>query len=231
MSTKQLINNINLVKNVVKTIQLAITMTLLLLTSTALRADVLTDIVPLQTRWAEINYQLDEDDREKAYQQLVTVADQVVANNAGSAEAYIWRGIIKSSLAGAKGGLGALGVAEESKADFEKALTLDANALQGSAYTSLGVLYAKVPGWPIGFGSNKKAAELLTKALTLNPQGIDPNYFYAELLADKRDYSQAMRYLEQAKQAPKRPGRESADVGRQQEIAMLMAKVAKKIKH
>lgn len=199
--------------------------------SPALWADVLSDIAPLQQRWADINYQLDEDKREQAFTELVGTADQVVAANADKAEAYIWRGIIKSSLAGAKGGLGALGVAEESKADFEKALALDANALQGSAYTSLGVLYFKVPGWPIGFGSDKKAAELLTKALTINPQGIDPNYFYAELLADKRDYSKAMRYLEQAKQAPKRPGRESADAGRQQEIAMLMAKVAKKLKH
>lgn len=199
--------------------------------SPALWADVLSDIAPLQQRWADINYQLDEDKREQAFTELAGTADQVVAANADKAEAYIWRGIIKSSLAGAKGGLGALGVAEESKADFEKALALDANALQGSAYTSLGVLYFKVPGWPIGFGSDKKAAELLTKALTINPQGIDPNYFYAELLADKRDYSKAMRYLEQAKQAPKRPGRESADAGRQQEIAALMAKVAKKIKH
>ncbi|WP_333796554.1 hypothetical protein [Rheinheimera sp.] len=199
--------------------------------SPALWADVLSDIAPLQQRWADINYQLDEDKREQAFTELVGTADQVVAANADKAEAYIWRGIIKSSLAGAKGGLGALGVAEESKVDFEKALALDANALQGSAYTSLGVLYFKVPGWPIGFGSDKKAAELLTKALTINPQGIDPNYFYAELLADKRDYSTAMRYLEQAKQAPKRPGRESADAGRQQEIAMLMAKVAKKLKH
>lgn len=203
---------------------------LLISTSQGLRADVLADIQPLQTRWAEINYQLEEDKREKAYISLLAEADKVVAANAASAEAYIWRGIIKSSFAGAKGGLGALSVAEESKADLERALQLDANALQGSAYTSLGVLYAKVPGWPIGFGSDKKAAELLTKALTINPQGIDPNYFYAELLADKRDYSKAMRYLELAKQAPKRPGRESADAGRQQEIAMLEHKVAKKIK-
>lgn len=200
------------------------------LVSPQLWADVLSDIVPLQQRWAEINYQLDEDKREKAFTELVGTADQVVAANADKAEAYIWRGIIKSSLAGAKGGLGALSVAKESKADFEKALSIDAGALQGSAYTSLGVLYFKVPGWPIGFGSDKKAAELLTKALTINPQGIDPNYFYAELLADKRDYSKAMRYLEQAKQAPKRSGRETADAGRQQEITVLMAKVAKKIK-
>ena len=93
---------------------------LLISTSQGLRADVLADIQPLQTRWAEINYQLEEDKREKAYISLLAEADKVVAANASSAEAYIWRGIIKSSFAGAKGGLGALSVAEESKADLER---------------------------------------------------------------------------------------------------------------
>ena len=126
----------------------------------------------------------------------------------------------------------AASAATENFADLlEESLKLNETALNGSAYTSLATLYAKVPGWPIGFGSDKKAAQLLQKALEINPQGIDPNYFYAELLADKRDYNQAMRYLEQAKQAPARPGRESADAGRQQEIAALVTTVAKKIKH
>lgn len=195
----------------------------------AVWADVLADIAPLQQRWAEINYQLEQDAREQAYSQLLQQADTVVGANPTAAEAYIWRGIIQSSYAGAKGGIGALSVAEASKADLEKALQLNAQALQGSAYTSLGVLYAKVPGWPIGFGSDKKAAQLLQKALEINPQGIDPNYFYAEFLADNRDYAAAMRYLEQAAKAPARPGRESADVGRQQEIATLLAKVSKKL--
>ena len=121
-------------------------------------------------------------------------------------------------------------MAEGSKADLEQAIKLDPTALQGSAYTSLGVLYAKVPGWPIGFGDNKMAKELLLKALAQNPQGIDPNYFYADYLAGKRDWAQALRYLETAKAAPARPGREGADAGRQQEIAALLAKVQKKLK-
>ena len=50
--------------------------------------------------------------------------------------------------------------------------------------TSLGTLYYKVPGWPIGFGSDKKAREYLAKALDLNPTGIDPNYFMGEFLFD-----------------------------------------------
>ncbi|TXH97930.1 MAG: hypothetical protein E6Q75_03320 [Rheinheimera sp.] len=201
-----------------------------LLLSSSVLADVLADIKPLQDRWAEVNYALPEDDREKAFAELLAAADKVVSSNPDKAEALIWRGIIKSSYANAKGGLGALSVAEASKADLEQAITLDPTALQGSAYTSLGVLYSKVPGWPIGFGDNKKAKELLLKALEQNPQGIDPNYFYADYLAGKRDWAQALRYLEIAKAAAPRPGRESADAGRQQEIANLLAKVQKKLK-
>jgi len=200
-----------------------------LLASPLLWADTLSDIAPLQQGWAQVNYQLAPEQREKAFAALVTQADAVVAAHAGEPEPLIWRGIIKSSYAGAKGGLGALAVAESSKADFEAAMALDAQALQGSAYTSLGVLYSKVPGWPIGFGSSKKAQALLEKALTMNPQGIDPNYFYAEFLYEKRDYKEAMRYLEKARQAPPRIGREDADAGRQQEIAQLTAKVQKKL--
>jgi tetratricopeptide (TPR) repeat protein len=201
-----------------------------LFASTTVLADVLADIKPLQDRWAEVNYALPEDDREKAFAELLATADKVVGSNPDKAEALIWRGIIKSSYANAKGGLGALSVAEGSKADLEQAIALDPTALQGSAFTSLGVLYAKVPGWPIGFGDNKKAKELLLKALEQNPQGIDPNYFYADYLAGKRDWAQALRYLEIAKAAAPRPGRESADAGRQQEIAALLAKVQKKLK-
>ena len=193
-------------------------------------ADVLTDIKPLQQRWAEINYQLDEDKREHAFAQLLQQADQVVSNNTDKAEAYIWRGIITSSYAGAKGGLGALDLTKKSKADLEQALNLKPDALQGSAYTSLGVLYYKVPGWPIGFGSDKKARQLLSKALEINPQGIDPNYFYAEFLTEERDYQSAMRYLEVAKQAPAREDRPLADLGRKQEIAALEQKLKKKLK-
>lgn len=194
------------------------------------QADVLQDIKPLQDRWAEVNYSMTEEQKEKAYPELLTQADAVVAANAGKAEALIWRGIIKSSYAGVKGGLGAMSFAEESKADLEAALQIDSQALQGSAYTSLGVLYYKVPGWPIGFGSDKNAKQMLEKALSINPQGIDPNYFYAEFLTEERDYKAAMSYIEKAKQAAPRPDRLSADQGRMQEIAALEAKVAKKLK-
>ena len=116
------------------------------------------------------------------------------------AEALIWEGIIESSYAGAKGGLGALGLAKEARGNLEAALKIDPTALDGSAYTSLGTLYYRVPGFPVGFGDHDKARKLLQKALKINPNGIDPNYFYAEFLFEQGEYAEALQYLEKAGQ-------------------------------
>ena len=142
--------------------------------------------------------------------------------NPDSAAAHIWQGIILSSWAGAEGGLGALGKVKEARAELEQALALEPDALQGSAYTSLGALYYQVPGWPIGFGDEAKAGELLQKALTLNPDGIDSNYFWADYLIGQKRYAEARTALLKAQAAPPRPGRELADKGRQQEIRELL---------
>lgn len=108
-------------------------------------------------------------------------------------------------------------------------MKLDDKAMDGSAYTSLGTLYAKVPGWPIGFGDDDKAETMLKKALTINPTGIDSNYFYAQYLIDNNHYKEAETYLLKAQQAPARPSRPLADKGRQQEIEKSLQQVRYKL--
>jgi tetratricopeptide (TPR) repeat protein len=201
---------------------------LLWLSAGSLLANAASDVAHLQQRWAEVNYQLEGKTRLSAFEQLVADAEAIVAANPDSAEVLIWSGIIKSTYAGAKGGLGALSLVKASKTDLEKALALDAGALQGSAYTSLGALYYSVPGWPVGFGDDDKAEELLKKALELNPEGIDSNYFYGSFLLEQKRYEEARTYLVKAQKAPARPGREIADSGRQQEIIAALAKIAGK---
>ncbi len=187
-------------------------------------------ILDLQKRWAVVNYTMEDDAQEEAFEKLIEVADKFSSNNADDAERLIWSGIIKSSFAGAKGGLGALSYAKAAKKDLEKALTIDESSLSGSAHTSLATLYSKVPGWPIGFGSNKKAAQHFKKALQFNPDGIDPNFFYGEFLyEEKSKYEEAKQYLIKAQQAKPRIERPLADKERQKEIAALLVKVNKKL--
>jgi tetratricopeptide (TPR) repeat protein len=188
------------------------------------------ELLAIQQAWAKVNYDTPAGDpREQAFATLEKRAETFTQQNPGRAEALIWEGIIESSYAGAKGGLGALGLAKEARGNLEAALKIDPKALDGSAYTSLGTLYYRVPGFPVGFGDHKKARQLLTEALKLNPNGIDPNYFYADFLYEEGDYAEALPYLEKAARAPNRPGRELADKGRRAEVAALSAKVEEKL--
>ncbi len=189
-------------------------------------ADESSDIHQLQTRWAEIKYQLPEADKEKAFEALVTEAASLSAANPAKPAYLIWEGIVRSTYAGAKGGLGALEQVKKAKKLFEQSIAIAPDALDGSAYTSLGSLYYQVPGWPVGFGDQKKAREMLLKGLSYNPEGIDSNYWYGDYLLKQKEYPEAVKVLEKALQAPPRIGRESADAGRKKEIenALVVAK-------
>jgi tetratricopeptide (TPR) repeat protein len=185
-------------------------------------------ILEFQQQWAHINYELPTDQKAAAFEALGKQEATLVQHYPNRAEPLIWHGIILSSLAGAKGGLGALSVVKEARNNLLAAEKIDPTAMQGSAETSLGTLYFKVPGWPIGFGDDDKAESYLKQALRLNPNGIDSNYFYADFLYGKHRYPEAMQALEKAQAAAPRPTRPLADKGRHQEIQALMAKVREK---
>ena len=64
-------------------------------------------------------------------------------------------------------------------------------------------------------------------SLAINPDGIDPNFFYAEYLAERDRNAEARQYLEKALKAAPRPGRELADKGRREEIRVLLERLNK----
>lgn len=187
--------------------------------------DSLKAIGELQREWAHIKYEVPARQREKAFEQLAERARGYADRNADDAGVLIWEAIVLSTYAGEKGGLGALSLAKEARSQLESALEIDPGALEGSAYTSLGSLYYRVPGWPIGFGSDKKAEELLKRALSINPDGIDPNFFYGDFLLGKGRKSEAKALFEKALMAPPRIGRERADSGRRDEIRQKLAQL------
>ncbi|WP_219059939.1 tetratricopeptide repeat protein [Pseudomonas sp. UMAB-08] len=186
-------------------------------------------LTAIQQSWAHIQYELPAEQRAAAFEKLAAQASAFTQSRQSVAEAWIWSGIVTSSWAGAQGGLGALGKVKVARTDLEKAMALDPNALQGSAYTSLAALYDRVPGWPVGFGDAEKAEQLLKQGLQLNPTGIDSLYFWGDHLYRQGRYAEAKAALLKALQAPPRPGRETADTGRRQEIQALLGEVNKKI--
>ena len=183
------------------------------------------DIQLMQHEWAQIKYkEKNEDAQEKKIAALSKTAVDIAGRYPNAAEPKIWAAIIVSTQAGIEGGLGALGLATKAKELLEAAKKINPNALNGSAYTSLGSLYYQVPGWPLGFGDDNKAKANLEQARALNPNGIDPNYFYGDFLLDQGEYAEAIKVLKVALNAPARPDRPIADAGRRDEIKEAIAK-------
>jgi Tfp pilus assembly protein PilF len=193
---------------------------------------VMEQIAYLQKEWARIKYQVaDEDSQISALEKLEKHAAKVSATYTNRAEPKIWEAIILATDAGINGGLGALSTVKKAKALLEAALKQNPAALDGSAHTSLGSLYYQVPGWPIGFGDDDKAEKHLKQALQTNPNGIDPNFFYADFLVEDGREAEAVTYFNRGLQAPDRPSRPLADAGRRQEIKAALAKINGKIKN
>lgn len=192
--------------------------------------EVATGLLAIQHAWDKANYESrDAAAKQTALKSLSEQVEVFVHDHPGRAEPLVWQGIVLSSYAGAKGGLGALSLAKKSRDSLLAAVKLDGDVLHGSAYTSLGALYYKVPGFPIGFGDHDKARDYLRKALALNPDGIDPNYFYGELLFEDGNYTQSMVYLQKALAAPARSDRPVADAGRRSEVDALITRVRAKL--
>lgn len=187
-----------------------------------------TDLAAIQSEWATANYQTTDRARGEAFATLMDHAAQFRARYPERAEAQAWEGIVLSTYAGEVGAMSAMKVAKAARAALERAEKLDPTALAGGIYASLGALYSKVPGGFIGFGDDALAAQYFEKALAVDPDNIDNNYFYGEYLLDQGDYARARTVLEHALTAPTVVDRPVFDAGRREEIRALLTLAQRK---
>ena len=190
-------------------------------------------VAEIQHRWEVIQYQTPAREKRASFEELAEQATGLATAKPDRPDVLIWEGIVLSSLAGEKQGLdklSALGLIKRARERYETAIRIDAGALNGSGLNSLGVLYAKAPGWPLSFGDKAKAEENFLAALQRNPAGIDANYFYGEFLLEQGKAGLAIEHLERALKASPRPGRQIADEGRRKEVIALLEKAKAKIK-
>jgi tetratricopeptide (TPR) repeat protein len=201
----------------------------LLLTLVTARAaaadDLAASLAELRHAWAKVYYQTPQDQQVPQFAALQDRADALAAQHPQAAEPLILKAIILSTYAEAKGSLDALSLVKSARDAALAAAKIDEKADDAGAYTVLGVLYYKVPGWPIGFGNNRRARENLDRALALAPDAIDANYFYGDFLIDQGEKAKARGFLEKALKAPARPGREDEDAGRKREIEKDLARL------
>ena len=177
----------------------------------------------IQNEWAVAKYQTtDKTARGAAFSALLKHAGEFSAQYPGRAEAHAWEGIVLSTYAGEVSAMSAMKYAKAARVALERAESLDGSALAGGVYASLGALYSKVPGGLIGFGDDKRAADYFHKALAVDGDNIDNNFFYGEFLLDQGDYAGARTVLEHALAAPPVAERPVFDAGRRTEIRNLL---------
>ena len=109
--------------SIMKLVHLILLPLLAAVTASPARAEPTDDAVrAIQQRWERITYEEPAPERARLLEELAAAAHRVSARNPGRAEPLIWEGIVVSSLAGEKGGLGALGLAKQARACYEEAI-------------------------------------------------------------------------------------------------------------
>lgn len=191
--------------------------------------DFATELSAIQQEWAVANYQTEGAARDSAFAALVQHAAQFRAANPSRVEALAWEGIVLSTYAGEVSAMSAMKYAKAARVVLEQAEKLDARALDGGIYASLGALYSKVPGGFIGFGDDKLAEQYFQKALAVDGDNIDNNFFYGEFLIDQGNFGEAKRVLEHALAAPAIADRPVFDTGRRNDIRKLLAVAERKV--
>jgi len=183
------------------------------------------DVKAINDSWAHITYEVKGSSTQtKMLDKLEKDASDLVARYPGKAEPLLWQGIVTSEQANRANMFHKLGLAKQARSILAKAYSIDPKAAKGGAAMSLGVLYYKVPGSPIGFGDDDKAKDLLKEALAIDPNGLDANYFYGDYLLDQGDRAGARSYLQKALKAPHDVSRPAWDAGRRREVQALLAK-------
>jgi tetratricopeptide (TPR) repeat protein len=191
------------------------------------------EIRALSTDWERIKFQIkDRDDQENQIAVLTEHAAEISQKYQRQPEAMIWLGIIiseQASMANDNGSpIKALGFAKRARDILETAEKIDPVALDAGAPTVLGVLYSRVPGFPLGFGDKGKALHYFQEAIKSAPNGLDANSFYGNFLYDQGEYSEAEKVLKHALTLPPLSDRPIWDRRQRLLIRQLLARIRSK---
>jgi len=150
---------------------------------------------------------------------LATESEVLIASYPDRPEPLVWKGIILAARAKYVG-LSALGLVDQARMLLEKAIAIDPATCDAAGLNALGMLYHKVPGWPISFGSNKKARAYFDRALAASAN-LDTHFRMGEFLLDLGEKEKGLSHLRTALAFPDRPGRPE-DVLKKQAIRAMI---------
>lgn len=177
----------------------------------------------VQKEWTIVKYQAPENEKLKLFEQLIQKIELNAAQDVDPNFA-LWHAMTLSSYAQLKGGLAGLKRAKEAKQLLETALEKNGQIGDGLGHAVLGALYARVPGWPVGFGDKGKATWHLKTAYAISPKSMDVNYYYGDFLATEHNTKAAKFHLNEALKAST-PADPIYAAGRKDEINRALSKL------
>lgn len=188
------------------------------LTATAFEGE----LFSLKNRWEHTVTDMPANERESTLKALAGEVAQLAEQHGDEADVLVWQGIILASYARERGGLGALGTAGDARDALEKAIEIDPQGLNGSAYVTLGALYDRAPGRPLGFGNSETAEHMFQRALEIRPHGIDVNYYYAAFLKEEGNVQAAREHAQRAVNGNARENRQVSDAALRRDAETLL---------
>jgi len=205
---------------------------LCLLAAPAFAASMDDAVLVLQHEWATANYKTPDNQKEAVFKALTSKAAALAAKYPNRAEPKIWEAIIRSGYAGAMGGLSSVFKAmpqmKQGRDLLLAAEKINATAMHGAIYTTLGSFYYMVPGGFIGFGDDDKALAYLKKGLAIAPDDMDANYFMGGYWLEQKKYKKAILYFQKVMTLPAVVNRPIYSVGRKAEAKAKLELIARK---
>ena len=156
--------------------------------------------------------------------ELLDKANQLSKQYPNNAEPLFWKAVIKATYADYQDAISALKSIHEARDLLIKAITINPQTMNGSAYVTLGTLYYMVPKWPIAFGDNAKARKMLETALKINPNGIDANFYYGDFLLANNEIAEAENYFLNASETPTTSNQSYTDTRLKEEAKLALRK-------
>lgn len=178
-----------------------------------------------ENRWAMTVFELPIGKRDRALKSLLFEARDLAHRYADLPRAAAWHGIVANECVRARCLSRSTRLRKEARDALLKAESLDPLVLDGLVYATLGTLYSEAPSYLGGFGSKTRGIGYMWKAIVLDPEGLDANYLYAELLVDEKRYRDAREVLINASALPARTDHLRADLGRHRQIQALLEEV------
>ena len=133
-------------------------------------------------------------DRAKAFEQGIIYAKEAVGAAQNRPETHFWLAALYGSYGELKGVMKSLSLIAPIRAQLEEVNRIDEKYQGGAGLRVLGIVDYKVPGF--AGGSNKRARERLTRALTLGPDNPYNHYYMGEFLFETGKKEDAARHLD-----------------------------------